>query len=57
MFDTTIEKWLLSLNSELILKEAADCVSKALSCGFDGLVVQKGIITCILTSIDYTRDN
>jgi len=43
-YDLAIEKWLETLNSEVLLKEAASLVPKALSCGFDGFVILQGIL-------------
>jgi len=43
-YDSAIEKWLGTLNSEVLIKEAASLVPKALSCGFDGFVILQGIL-------------
>ncbi|HKZ43255.1 MAG TPA: hypothetical protein VJ044_20020, partial [Candidatus Hodarchaeales archaeon] len=44
VFDESVEQWLKSADSSLLLRNAAEINHKALSCGFTGLVVAQGIL-------------
>ncbi|NHJ84903.1 MAG: hypothetical protein FK734_05545 [Asgard group archaeon] len=43
-FDELIEKWALTLDSKILLKEAVPLLDKALICGFIGFVMLQGIL-------------
>jgi len=44
LFDEAIIKWAKELNTQALLEEAGGLVSKALACGFDGIVILHGAI-------------
>ncbi|KAJ3038100.1 hypothetical protein HDV00_000983 [Rhizophlyctis rosea] len=44
VFDAIVEKWATSLNGNILVVDAGNLVSRAISCGFDGCVVLHGVM-------------